>query len=739
MRSLLRPLGVVVALGWLAQPALAQEGLGGGGATGSETAPAAKAATAFIPGTVTSATESLRDGQAAVIERLTVGVPAVNAEVVYVLSTGGGTLYAAQLKGERFTRDAHAELADVPADKVNAGPVDLVTKWSSRSLPFRVVFKDLVVTDLVTRVVRRAAGGSIKDGRIVAPTEVEAKSFTANRPIAVGDTLVITAPAELAGEYKVNGVGPGGSIEPAQPFAVKDASDVTYEVRRVGEFATLFDQDPYFTRVSVEPGLPVTYVWPDPAIDTSPLFIEKRFSVGKNPNNLDLTVTLYNFSDKPIVALPGLKVTGWQHPEAGGGSMFRPPTNMLGASCRTNEALEHNTFPQLHEKAIENLQNGQGNAATLSFTTPTDFIAIDTNYFISLVLPNPRSQAVTGQCQQGAIVFDANKPGAWAIYSAYYVSANQTLKPGAGGCVPEWWLKRDGSARGCAASYSALGLANGAAAKDVESSWSVLRNQSGADVPALDKAREEIMKARDGSLRYEYALFNGPKDRILLAETYPVMGEAVNLGMFAFIAKPLHSLLVWFHDGVGSWALAIILLTVVVKLVLLPLTNKSYRSMQKMQQLKPKLDELKKKYGADRQKFASEQMALFKREGANPLSGCFPMLLQMPVWFGLYQSIQSSVELYHAPMGLWIHDLSAPDPYFVMPILLGVLMFVQTLLTASTATMDGMQAKIMKYGMPIMFSVFMLFLPSGLVLYIFVNVALTIVQNLVIKRRMNKT
>ena len=736
MRPLLRPLGVVVALGWLAQPALAQEGLGSGPAPAAE-AVAASGATTRVPGQVSMSTEPRRDGQTAALEHVTVSVPASGPEVSYVFSSGGGTIYAARLLNERFQREAQAELAGVPAEKVAAGPIDLITPWSSGSLPFKVVFKDLVAVDLVTRIVRRANAGTVKDGRIVAPTEAEAKGFTVNRPVFEGDLVTITAPPTVAGDYKVMRVGPGGSIEPSPALPAKDAAGVAYEVKRVGEFRALFEQDPYFTRVSVDPGLPITYVWPDPRVDSSPLFIEKTFTVGKNPYNLDLAVTLYNFGDKPVVALPGLRVTGWQHPEAGGGSMFRPPTNILGASCRTNEALEHNAFPSLQESALENLQNGQGAIATLSFTTPTDFVAVDTNYFVTLAAPKTR--AASGQCQQGAQIFDPNVPGAWAMHASYYVSANQTLKPGAGACVPKWWVARQAGARECGAAYSALGLADGASAKDVEASWGVLRNQGGADVSALDKAREEIMRSRDGSLRYDYTLFNGPKDRVLLAETHPVIDEVVNLGMFAFIAKPLQSLLVWLHGGVGSWALAIILLTFLVKLVLLPLTNKSYQSMQKMQTLKPKLDELKRKYANDKQKFAQEQMALFKREGATPLSGCFPMLLQMPVWFGLYQSILTSVELYHAPMGLWVHDLSAPDPYFVMPILLGGLMYVQTALTASTATMDGMQAKIMKYGMPILFSVFMLFLPSGLVLYIFVNVALTIVQNLVIKRRMNKT
>jgi YidC/Oxa1 family membrane protein insertase len=202
-----------------------------------------------------------------------------------------------------------------------------------------------------------------------------------------------------------------------------------------------------------------------------------------------------------------------------------------------------------------------------------------------------------------------------------------------------------------------------------------------------------------------------------------------------FVGAPLHKVMVWLNDLVGNWPFAIILLTLILKLVTWPLSQKSYVSMQRMKDIKPKLDELKQKFGNDRQKFAQEQMALMKREGVNPFAGCLPMLIQIPIWMGLYGAILGSVELYREPLGLWVTDLSSSDPYFIMPILLGVLMFVQTVLTPQTG-MEEMQAKIMKYGMPIMFTVFMLFLPSGLVLYILVNTILTIGQNLLIKRKM---
>ena len=156
--------------------------------------------------------------------------------------------------------------------------------------------------------------------------------------------------------------------------------------------------------------------------------------------------------------------------------------------------------------------------------------------------------------------------------------------------------------------------------------------------------------------------------------------------------------------------------------------------MQKMQQLKPDLDKLKKEHAEDKQAFNKAMFALYKRKGVNPLGGCLPMLLQMPIWIALYQTIAGAVELYHTPLGLWIDDLSSSDPYFIMPVCMGGLMIVQNAISGSTASMDGMQAKLMKWGMPIMFTAFMMFLPSALVLYILVNTVLTIFQNLYIRR-----
>jgi YidC/Oxa1 family membrane protein insertase len=168
-----------------------------------------------------------------------------------------------------------------------------------------------------------------------------------------------------------------------------------------------------------------------------------------------------------------------------------------------------------------------------------------------------------------------------------------------------------------------------------------------------------------------------------------------------------------------------------VKLLLLPLTNKSFKSMKAMQKLKPKMDTLREKYAADKERLNQEMLNLYKTHKINPLAGCLPMVLQMPVWIALYRTIWSSVELYQASF-LWLPDLSSEDPSFVLPVLLGIVTFVQQKI--QPAQMDATQQKIMMWMMPVMFTGFMLFLPSALVVYIFCNSLLTIAQQWYIKR-----
>ncbi|QFS89101.1 MULTISPECIES: membrane protein insertase YidC [unclassified Marinobacter] len=224
----------------------------------------------------------------------------------------------------------------------------------------------------------------------------------------------------------------------------------------------------------------------------------------------------------------------------------------------------------------------------------------------------------------------------------------------------------------------------------------------------------------------------GPKIIDRLEALAPNLDRTVDFGWLFFISLPLFYILEWFYGLVGNWGVAIILLTVLVKAVFFHLSATSYRSMAKMRAVAPQLTRLKELYGDDRQRMSQEMMALYKREKINPLGGCLPILVQMPVFISLYWVLFESVQLRHAPFMLWINDLSQMDPYFILPILMGISMFIQMSLNPTPP--DPMQAKIMKL-MPPVFTVFFLWFPAGLVLYWLVNNILSISQQWYITRK----
>lgn len=224
----------------------------------------------------------------------------------------------------------------------------------------------------------------------------------------------------------------------------------------------------------------------------------------------------------------------------------------------------------------------------------------------------------------------------------------------------------------------------------------------------------------------------GPKIIDRLETVAPNLDRTVDFGFLFFIALPLFMILDWFHGIVGNWGVAIILLTVLVKGVFFHLSATSYRSMARMRAVAPQLTRLKELYGDDRQRMSQEMMGLYKREKINPLGGCLPILVQMPVFISLYWALFESVQLRHAPFVLWINDLSVMDPYFILPILMGASMFIQMSLNPTPP--DPMQAKIMKM-MPIVFTVFFLWFPAGLVLYWLTNNILSIAQQWYITRK----
>ena len=240
--------------------------------------------------------------------------------------------------------------------------------------------------------------------------------------------------------------------------------------------------------------------------------------------------------------------------------------------------------------------------------------------------------------------------------------------------------------------------------------------------------------AADDSQVIRTMAYVGPKDFDALEAAGHGLPKAVDLGWFSWIATGLIWLLRTMYGFVGNWGFAIILMTICVKAMLYPLTEKSFQSMAKMRLLKPQMDEINERFKDDREQKGAAVMELYKKEKVSPFGGCLPSLLQMPIWFALYQSLSTNIELYHTPFIAWWTDLSAPDPFFVLPIALGGLMFLQQKL--NPPAMDPMQAKMMMYGMPIMMSVFMLFLPAGLCLYMVTNSALSITQQKWIHRRL---
>ena len=231
----------------------------------------------------------------------------------------------------------------------------------------------------------------------------------------------------------------------------------------------------------------------------------------------------------------------------------------------------------------------------------------------------------------------------------------------------------------------------------------------------------------------EFTAYVGPKRLELLREVAPNLDEAVEYGWFGFFSKILLLFLEFFHAGVGNWGLAIILLTLTIKMLFFRLNERALASSEKMKKLQPEIETLREKYKDDQQLQSQEMMKLWQKHGVSPLGGCLPMLVQMPVFFALYTVMYYSVELYDAEF-LYLQDLTATDPYGVIPTLYAVLMIAQQSMMP-TANMDPTQAKMMKM-MPLFFAFIMFSFPSGLVLYFCVNMLLTIIQQYIIRRRL---
>ncbi len=237
------------------------------------------------------------------------------------------------------------------------------------------------------------------------------------------------------------------------------------------------------------------------------------------------------------------------------------------------------------------------------------------------------------------------------------------------------------------------------------------------------------------SIEIPLKVFFGPKKLTYLRAIDPTLDHVVDLGWFTFAAYPILDFMNYLYKFIGNYGIAIIILTIILKILTFPLTYKSMKSMKDMAKIQPQITRLREKYADDKEKLNKEMIGLMKNSGYNPVAGCLPMLIQIPIFIALYRVLYSSIELYQAPFGLWIHDLSIKDPFYITPIVLTIVMVVQQRLTP-TQMADPMQAKMMQF-MPIMFGLMMISLPAGLTIYMLTNAVASILQQLYLNKKLD--
>jgi len=268
--------------------------------------------------------------------------------------------------------------------------------------------------------------------------------------------------------------------------------------------------------------------------------------------------------------------------------------------------------------------------------------------------------------------------------------------------------------------------------KDYNKFYTQISPSAGENFYIVGLLSKEVEVAPGTKADFDSKFYIGPKEQDRLEAANENLRLTVDYGILTVLARPLYWVLEKFHDWFGNWGVAIILVTLLVKLLFYKLSEKSFKSMAKMRKFQPKLQALKERFGDDKQRYSQAMMELYRKEKMNPFGGCLPMLVQIPVFISLYWVLLESVELRQAPFIFWIHDLSAKDPFYVLPVIMGISMFLQQKLNPSL--MDPMQQKVMQL-LPVFFTVFMAWFPSGLVLYWVVNNILGILQQWYITRK----
>ena len=400
------------------------------------------------------------------------------------------------------------------------------------------------------------------------------------------------------------------------------------------------------------------------------LGVEKSFEV--NPKGYDLRArySVTNRSGEPKKLKLAVVYPAWLDPKhVEKGSFFAPPPEQSEVVARVG-------------KSVERLGLGDKKKSESFDEEPVSFVGFDQRYFLGALFPS------SGEGTSAALA--TNPDGEFLA----------RLELDLGTVAPGQTVSRD------------LGFYLGPKSLGVLEKVSTAA-ATGAGLVSLDK---ELSAGAS------------------VSALDPRLDEAINFGWWAAICRPLLWVMKSFQGLVSNWGLAIILLTVVVKLLLYPLSHKQMESMEAMRRLQPQMNELAKKYENDKEKLNLERMRLFQENKVNPFGGCLPLLVQMPVWFALYTTLQNSFELYREPLlSPWILDLTRPDPFFILPLAMGVTMFITQKMQPQMG--DPTQAKVMLYFMPIFFTFIMLNLPAGLTLYIFTNNLLSIAQQKWLQRK----
>jgi len=468
----------------------------------------------------------------------------------------------------------------------------------------------------------------------------------------------------------------------------------------------------------------VTLVWPDPAIHAdSPVYFQKTIRL-KEGYALDVEFSVYNFSDRKLDLRINHEIFGWQ--ATAEGSMIGTRPNLTAGTCLVGGETLYESFDELLD----------AEGGTIFTSGDVSWVGISDQYFLLATIPTSFPAA---SCALQAAAAGGHGEASIGLVEAG-IRQNQThsIHPEKeASCLPEWLsTKHPANKEGipsCTELQNVLSVQPGETLTRAKKRALIQAKGDTAKIEAISSAHERLAHATN--LQMGWTLYVGPKD---IGEMEK-LGEDTNLsatldfGILEFISSPMLLMLRWGHGVLNSWALAIVLLTILVKMLLFPLTRKSLVQMKRMQELKPEMDKVKEKYEDDKQKLNQEMFALYKKHGVNPLGGCLPMFLQMPIYIALYETLYASVSLYQEPLFGWVDDLTSPDPYYVLPLILGATMFIQQKMNPTT--MDSQQAQIMMYVMPVMFTGFMLFLPSGLVLYIFTNTVLTLVQQFFLNRK----